>query len=352
LRVSWVYFVLISVIIPMRNEEGFVGKCLQSFLSQIESRDDVEILCVDGMSTDKTREIINQFSKINSNIRLVINPHKIVSTSLNIAIPGSRGEYIVVAGCHAEYAPDYLTKCLEVIQRTGADQVGGYMVTCPGSNTNIGVAITAATSCIFGVGNSMFRLTGPERQVDIVPFGMYRRNVFEKIGLYDERLVRNQDIEFNKRLLKAGGKTIISPEIKLKYYNRSTYRGMWQQAFNNGLWNPYTIWLVGRGRLSLRHFIPGVFMLSLILPMIGSLAWWPIGILSLVSVFLYFLIAAFFAIRLSRNNHTSAFKIICAFVVLHFAYGIGSLWGFVTAPFKFPNRRSKAVGKSLSDRKI
>ncbi len=352
MRVSWVYFVLISVIIPMRNEEGFVGKCLQSFLSQIESRDDVEILCVDGMSTDKTREIINQFSKINSNIRLVINPHKIVSTSLNIAIPGSRGEYIVVAGCHAEYAPDYLTKCLEVIQRTGADQVGGYMVTCPGSNTNIGVAITAATSCIFGVGNSMFRLTGPERQVDIVPFGMYRRNVFEKIGLYDERLVRNQDIEFNKRLLKAGGKTIISPEIKLKYYNRSTYRGIWQQSFNNGLWNPYTVRLTGGG-LSLRHFVPLFFVLGLLVCLITAPFLWPIaGIILAVYLGIYVAAATYFALSSARKDKSHWILVLFAFVVLHMGYGIGSLWGVVTAPFKFPNRRSKAVGKPLSDRKI
>ncbi|MCF7955125.1 MAG: glycosyltransferase family 2 protein [Phycisphaerae bacterium] len=342
---------LVSVIIPIRNEEKFIGKCLDSFLPQIESRDDIEILCVNGRSTDKTQEVIDGYSKLNNHIKTIDNPDKIVPTGLNVAIRSSSAKYIMVVGCHAEYAPDYIAKCLEVIQRTNADQVGGYLKTLPGQNTKNGNVIAAATSCIFGIGNSKFRMEGPEQEVDTVPFGMYRREVFDKIGLYDERLVRNQDIELNKRLLKANGKIVISPEIKLSYFNRATYSGLWQQAFNNGLWNPYTIWLTGGG-LSVRHFVPMVFVLSLIIFAIASCFYWPISFLLLADVLAYSSLAAIMAIKVAAKDKVSAAKVLWAFLTLHIAYGLGSLWSVITIPFKFPRRNISNAGKPIADRKV
>jgi len=341
---------LISIIIPIRNEEKFIGKCLDSFLPQIKGRDDIEILCVNGRSIDKTQEIIDKYSKINDHIKCIDNPEKIVPTGLNIAISKSCAKYIMVVGCHAEYAPDYIAKCLEVIQGTDADQVGGYLKTRPGQNTQIGNAIASATSCIFGIGNSKFRMAGPEQKVETVPFGMYRKEVFEKIGLYDERLVRNQDIELNKRLLKAKGKTIISPEIKVSYFNRATYSGLWQQAFNNGLWNPYTIWLVGGG-LSIRHFVPMAFVLSLIVLAIASCLYWPISFLLLADGISYSSLAALMAVKVAAKDKVSTAKVLWAFLTLHIAYGLGSLWAVITIPFKFPRRKTAKLGKPLADRK-
>jgi len=237
-----------------------------------------------------------------------------------------------------------------VIERTGADQVGGYMTTQPGRDTPTGRAIAAATSCRFGVGNSMFRLSGPEQEVDTVPFGMYRREVFDRIGLYDERLVRNQDIELNRRLKRAGGRIIISPRIKLSYFNRATYRGLWQQAYNNGLWNPYTVWLAGSG-LSWRHFIPMLFVLSLFALTFGGLAVRTLWLLLALEIGLYSTVALFYAFTLAQRSRTSPFHVLWAFVVLHFAYGAGSFWGLLTIPFKFPRRRFVRAGKPLADRK-
>lgn len=340
---------LVSAVIPMRNEEKFVEKCLDSLLKQVEGRD-YELLCVDGMSTDRTQEIVREYCARSDQVRLIENPKSIASAAMNLGIKHAKGKYILILGCHAEYSPDYIDKCIEVIERTGADEVGGYMTTLPGDDTATGKAIAEATSCPFGVGNSMFRLRGPEQEVDTVPFGMYRREVFDKIGLYDERLVRNQDIEINSRLIKAGGRIIISPEIKLNYYNRATYGGIWQQSYNNGLWNPCTIWLIGGG-LSIRHFVPMTFVLSLVILGAGSLFFHPLSILLAAEILLYTLCAAFFAVRTASGRNVSVSRMLLAFVVLHIAYGFGSLSGLLIIPFKFPSRKTVKTGVPVADRK-
>ncbi len=342
----------VTVIVPCRNEEKFIGKCLDSFLCQMGSKKDCEILCVDGISTDRTAEIIKEYSVRDNRVKLITNVAKITPVAMNLALKQAQGDFIVVVSCHAEYASDYIDKCLEVIHRTGADQVGGYIITCPSENTATGVAIAAATSCLFGVGNSKFRLSGPEQEVDTVPFGMYRREVFKKIGLYDERMVRNQDIELNSRIRKSGGRIIISPEIKATYYSRATYRGIWQQSFSNGLWNPYTIWLA-IGSLSLRHFVPLVFVLSPLLLFVGSLL--PLGIifdiLFLAVLLSYGIAALYFSFRLSREKRLPIRYILWSFIVLHIAYGLGSLWGILTFLIKFPNPKNRKTGRPLADRK-
>jgi glycosyltransferase involved in cell wall biosynthesis len=340
---------LVSAIILMRNEERFAAACLESLLSQVEGND-CEILCVDGMSTDRTAEIVRGYAAKHDCLRLIENPRKIAPAGMNVGIQHARGKYILILGCHAEYAPDYIAQCLEVLNRTGADEVGGYMTTQPGRDTPTGRAIAAATSCRFGVGNSMFRLSGPEQEVDTVPFGMYRREVFDRVGLYDERLVRNQDIEINSRLKRAGGRIVISPRIKLSYFNRATYAGLWRQAYNNGLWNPYTIWLVGGG-LSLRHFVPMLFVLSLAILAVGGVFLTPLWFLLAAEMALYAVVAEYFAITLAPAAKASPPRILWAFVTLHLGYGIGSLWGLLTIPFKFPNRKAGTAGPPLADRK-
>ncbi len=336
---------LVSVIIPMRNEERFVGKCLDSFLQQIKSREDIEILCVDGMSTDKTREIVTKYSKVNHNIHLIENPSKIMPTGFNIAISKSKGDFIIMAGCHAEYAPDYIEKCLEVLRRTGADQAGGYFITVPSKDTPTGRAIAAATSSRFGVGAGQ-RVLGPERETNISGFGCFRRDVFDRFGLFDERLVRNQDVELFYRIRKNGGKIIVSPDIGIKYYNRSTFSGLANQAYLNGLWNPYTVW-IAHGGLYLKHFIPLIFLLSVISLGLTGILWRPLWMILALELLIYAVVATVTAVRLSGKAETSPILIFLAFVQLHFAYGVGSLVGLVTAPFKFGFKYKHGIGKPL-----
>jgi len=340
----------VSVLAPCRNEASFIQTAIQSILDNDYPADKIEVLVLDGMSTDGTREIVQQMIIRDSRIKLVDNPDKIVPTAMNIGIRAAQGEYIIRIDCHAKFSNDYIRRCIEVHRRTKANNVGGYSVTLPGANTPMARAIASVASCRFGVGNSQFRLTGPEQQVDTVPFGTYKKEMLEKIGGYDERLVRNQDIELNSRIRKAGGTIIISPEIKLCYYNRATLKGLWQQSFNNGLWNPYTVWLVGGG-LSLRHFIPMVFVLGIAVLLAGSVLWSAMFWLLLGYLSLYSFFAAIFAIQTTQQNKVNIPNVWICFWVLHIAYGIGSLWAVLTIPFKFPSRKKKQIGKALADRK-
>jgi len=340
----------VTVLAPCRNEVNFIEKTLTSILENDYRSDCIEVLVIDGISDDGTREVVKKIAAKDSRVKLLDNPRKIVPSAMNIGIKAARGDYIIRIDCHSSFASDYISKSIAVSQRTGADNVGGYIETLPGANTPTAKAIATASSCEFGVGNSAFRTGGPEQEVDTVPFGTFRRDLFEKIGLYDERLVRNQDIELNSRIRKNGGRIIISPEIKLSYYNRATYSGLWQQSFNNGLWNPYTIWLVGSG-LYLRHFVPMFFVLSIIILAVVSLFFWPTTIVLTAGILLYFSVATVFAGKASKTSDVSMLKVLWCFFVLHFAYGIGSLWGIITIPFKFPSRKSSKVGGSLANRK-
>jgi glycosyltransferase involved in cell wall biosynthesis len=342
----------VSVIAPCRNEAGFVRQAIHSILENDYPVDRLEILVVDGMSTDGTRQIVQEIARQHPRIRLVDNPQEIVPTAMNIGIGEAGGEFIVRMDCHSRFATDYIRKCVEVSRETHAANVGGYLETLPGADTQMARAIMLASTSPFGVGNSAFRITGEKaKEADTVPFGAFRKALFAEVGLYDERLVRNQDIELNARLRKLGHKIIISPEIKLSYFNRATLRGIWQQSFNNGLWNPYTLWLTGRS-LQLRHFIPLFFVVGVLAFSLGSFfhGVFRIGLVGLVA--LYVSVAFVAACRQRPRVHrTKIYKVMATFFVLHVAYGLGSLWGCLTFPFKFPRRNRSQVGRAQADRR-
>jgi len=339
----------VSIVIPMRNEESHVAACLDSILPQLDDLDDAEVLCVDGMSKDNTRQIVAEYANRDGRVVLVENPERIVPTGMNKAIQMAKGDVIVRLDCHAKYASDYLSSCLEVLQRTGADNVGGYVTTLPARNTHVGRAIAAATSSPAGAGGSTFRTSGEEREADTVPFGCFRRDVFDRFGMYDERLVRNQDIELNSRIKKAGGKIVISPSIKLTYYTRSTFRGLRQQAFFNGLWNPYTLYLVGGG-LRLRHLVPLGFVVSLLVLAVAGVFYWPIWVILAAELALYLSACTAASIKAAKEDAVSWPLVLLSLVQLHLAYGVGSLWGVLTAPIKFGLRKSSRAA-ALPDRR-
>ncbi len=343
---------VVSILAPCRNEVDFIENAVKSILENDYPDEKIEVLVLDGMSDDGTRDIVKNMSEQDSRIKLVDNPNKIVPTAMNIGIMQAKGEYIIRIDCHSEFSKSYIKKCIEVHQRTNAENVGGYWNTLPGEDTKIAKAIAAATTCKFGVGNSAFRLTdrSVEKEVDTVPFGTYKKEIFDKIGNYDERLVRNQDIELNSRIRKAGGKIIISPEIKLSYFNRATFKGLWQQSFNNGLWNPYTIWLVGSG-LYIRHFIPMFFVLGLIVLITASIFHIYCLYLLVLYLALYLSAAVYFSLNTFNEKKVNPFLVLISFVILHTAYGLGSIWAILTIPFKFHRRKAQHVGQVLADRK-
>ena len=323
----------VSVIIPCRNEERFIAICLDSIIAQNYPKNKLEILVVDGMSRDRTRKIIKEFSKRNQFIKLLDNSKRITPVAFNIGIKHAKGDIVMIMSAHVTYKKDYMSKCVKYLERYKADNVGGILITLPGANTLIAQSIALSLSCPFGVGNSYFRIGSKEpRYVDTVPFGCYRKEIFDKIGLFDEDLIRNQDDEFNLRLIKNGGKILLVPEIVSHYYARENLVKLWKMYFQYGYFKPLVAKKVG-GILTWRQLIPTLFLNSLFLT----------GTLSLFSEFFLWIflciitsyaIADFsFSFYMSINKGLKILPFLAiSIATLHFSYGLGYLkgiWDFV-----------------------
>lgn len=317
---------LISVIVPVYNEENYIDACLSSMLLQDYPKDAMEWFFVDGMSTDRTLEILNAYrDRFPQLIRVLNNPNKTVPFAMNLAIREAKGDYIIRLDAHAEYANDYFSKCVEVLEETGADNVGGVMETK--ARTSIGQTIAKMLSSKFGVGDSQFRTNGKDGYVDTVPFGAFRREVFEKVGLYDERLTRNQDSELNYRILHNGGKIYLSNRIQLAYYCRDSVKGIVKMAMLNGKWNIITSRFCP-GSMRLRHFIPCFFVLSLLGMPIATLLWRPFGLFFGLELLLYFALDLMFSAK-SASGVKEFFILAYLFPLFHISYGYGSILGIL-----------------------
>lgn len=324
-----------SIIIPTYNEEKYILQCIESIVSQDYPKDDLEVLFVDGMSNDRTREIVTQYSSTYSFILLLDNPDKIVPYAMNIGIKAAKGDIIIRLDAHSYYQNDYFSVLTRRLTELNADNVGVVCKTDVLNKTPKTLAIREVLGNKFGVGNSVFRTGVDEvKEVDTVPFGCWRREVFEKYGLYDVRLVRNQDIELNKRIINGGGKIFIVPDTYCTYLARETYNGLGKNNFNNGKWNILTVYYTKQFKsLSLRHFIPLIFVLSLIIPTLLSIAWWPLVLLSVFSLVAYVGLLGFISLKLSESKKLNFFHLLWSFIVLHISYGLGSLVGILQLPF-------------------
>ena len=316
--------VSVSVVMPVYNEEKYIHKCVQSLLQQDYPAEDMEWIFVDGKSQDATVQILGdyaaQYPKL---IRIFENPHKIVPYAMNIGIAQSEGKYIVRLDAHADYAPDYISKCVYYLETTEAENVGGLADTKSSGFT--GCAIAKMLSSKFGVGNSQFRTDGADGYVDTVPFGAFRREVFTKYGGYDERLVRNQDNEMNYRIRKNGGKIYLSRDIRLSYYCRDSVKGIAQMALKNGMWNVITMKLCP-GSMGVRHFIPLAFVASLVglsaLSFLHPIFAWALGL----ELALYLLLDILFSTKMAES-FKEMLMLLLLFPVFHITYGWGSVRG-------------------------
>lgn len=321
----------VSIIVPIYNEEKYIENCIMSILAQDYPKDLIELLLIDGGSKDLTIPKIKKFlEKENGLLRFEIidNPKRIAPTAMNIGILESRGTYIVRMDAHSDYPPNYVSELIRWKDILGADNIG---VACRTDVYNVTPKSTAIKKVLtnkFGVGNSMFRIGIDEpMEVDTVPFGCYQRELLIKIGMYDERLERNQDIELNKRIKKNGGKIFLVPGAMVTYYARETFSAVAKNNYGNGLWNLLTIHYTRDLRsLSLRHFVPFVFILSLTLPLILSLWNRAFFLLSILSFISYNLMILFQSIRMNESE-TTIWNLIRAFYTLHFSYGWGSFVG-------------------------
>lgn len=316
--------IMVSVIMPVYNEEKYISGCIESLMRQDYTEGSMEWIFVDGCSKDKTKEIIEEYRINNPHlIKIYDNPNKTVPYAMNIGIKEAVGRYIVRLDAHAEYANDYISKCVYYLETTDAENVGGVIETK--SRGFVGKAIALMLSSKFGVGNSEFRTNGKSGYVDTVPFGAFRREVFKKYGMYDERLTRNQDNEMNFRIRKNGGKIFMAADIHLAYYCRDSIKGIVDMAIKNGKWNVITSRLCP-GAMGVRHFIPLIFLLSLILLPILTTIIPIVGWILTLELGLYLFLDILFSIKqTSKISYLPMLFIL--FPLFHISYGFGSLVG-------------------------
>jgi glycosyltransferase involved in cell wall biosynthesis len=322
---------LVSIVIPCRNEERFIKSCLDSVIDQDYPKDRIEIIIIDGMSEDGTRPIVEQYSQKQAFVKLLVNPDRITPCALNIGIKEAKGEVIIRMDAHAKYKNDYISKCVKYLYEYKADNVGGTMVTLPQQNTISCLAIVSVLTSRFGVGNSDFRTgTRQPKATDTVFGGCYRKDVFDKIGYFNEKLVRNQDLEFNLRLKKSGGKIILVPEIVSYYYPKPSLGEFFKHNFKDSFWVIYPL-KFGIKTFSWRHLAALFFILGLLITGIAGV-FFPVFLWLFLAVSGSYLLASIcFSANIACQNKDIRYLFIMpvAFANRHISYGLGSVWGAI-----------------------
>jgi glycosyltransferase involved in cell wall biosynthesis len=336
----------ISIVVACRNEARHIGELLDSLRAQEMDGLSWEAIIADGMSTDGTREILDRYAARDARVRVVSNPGKIVSTGLNAGIRAARGEIILRMDAHTIYAPDYCKRCLEALERTGADNVGG-----PARTRVQGLrarTVAAAYHSKFSTGGARFHDENYEGWVETVTYGCWRKAVFDTVGLFDEALVRNQDDEFNLRLTRAGGRIWQNPLIRSWYSPRSRLSGLFRQYFQYGFWK---VAVIRKHRIpaSWRHLVPVAFIAAIMFsPAVVAIAvlrgagrwatlFADLWLLVLAAYGAASLMASVAAAR--RHGWDTLVYLPVVFAVYHLSYGLGFLAGllrFAAAQFSRP----------------
>lgn len=326
----------VSVIIPCRNEEKFISRCLDSMIQQTYPKKFLEILVIDGMSTDQTAKIIKSYVRQFDFIKYMPNPKIINPAALNLGIENSQGDFIMLQGAHSACAKDFIVQCLAAAKKYRVDNVGGLVQNLPSKSTLISQSIALALSSPFGAGNALYK-TGVDKPkfVDTVFGGFYKRKVFDKIGLFNEKLIRSQDIEFNLRLKKAGGRILLDPKIRCSYYARARLKEFIKHNFLNGIWAILPFKFSRIVPVTWRHLIPLCFVLA----MIGSLLLIPVSIIFLKLFFLitvtYLIFNFYYTMVIARQKKDLKYCLTLplVFATLHISYGLGSVWGLIKLIF-------------------
>ena len=318
----------VSVIVPCRNEEHYIERCLDSIAATTYPTDRLQVLVVDGRSDDRTREIGEAYASRFPWVRVVDNPGRTAPVALNVGIRDARGDLIVRMDAHAVYPPEYLSQLVATLYETGADNVGGRLVTLPADSSVMAQAIAIALSHPFGVGNAYFRIGARTRRwVDTVPFGCFRREVFARVGMFDEELVRNQDDEFNFRLARGGGRILLDPAIVAYYYARPALRHVARMFYQYGYFKPLVARKVGRV-MTARQLVPPAFVASVSTTGAAALAE-PAAAPLFAAI-----LGTYAAALLGSAAHAAyttgpryAVALFAAFATLHASYGFGFLRG-------------------------
>ena len=319
----------ISVIVPCRNERYSIEACLRSILGQECASPGFEVIVVDGMSQDGTREILKALAEEDPRFRIVDNPDRITPCGMNVGIRAARGRYIAIMGAHSEYAPDYLRTCVELLEEHPEVCCTGGPIISRGKGV-FGRAVAAVMSHPVGIGNAKHRLPNYEGNAEGACFPMFRREIFDEVGLFDESLFRNQDDELNYRIALAGGKIFISPRARATYSVRESPRKLFLQYSQYGYWR-VAVLKKHRMPASVRHVVPIAFFGLMIVLLGGGLflpGWWRVTAAVLPAGYASILVAAGAQVGWKRGIVVGcAFPIVAA--IIHVAYAIGFGWGLL-----------------------
>ncbi|HZR26246.1 MAG TPA: glycosyltransferase family 2 protein [Vicinamibacterales bacterium] len=335
----------VSIIVPCRNEAAFITDCLDSVLAMEYPHDRVEILIVDGMSDDGTRDIVAEYARRYEGVEMLDNPAKTTPAALNRGIRRATGELIVRLDAHSVYQRDYLTRSIDALRESGADCVGGVWVTAIRDDNWFASAVRLTLTHPFGVGNARYRLGASKPcWVDAVPYGCFHRDVFEKNGLYNEALDRSQDLDMWSRIRENGGRILLDPRIESTYRARGRMMDVWRYNFGNGVWVTWPMRLVGT-RFRVRHLVPLAFVSALLIGGLVGFVWATAWRLTAFVAAAYLGVAVSVSLVQAARDRDLPLVLTgpLAFAVLHVSYGLGSLWGLVKPMRRRDRARVAAV---------
>jgi len=325
----------ISFIIPFRNEEIFLGQTLESIMNQVLDGVKAEIILVDGMSTDASREIAERYLNISSNnlrFLLLINTKKTAPTAFNLGIQSAKAPIIGFGGAHSIYKPQYLQLAVELLKNTRTDVIGGGHDQIISSDCGL---ISIAIGCLYlspmGAGVASYHRFKKPCYVDTVYGGFYRREVFEEIGLFNEKLVKNQDNELNARVTKYGLKIFFHPDLSSTYIQKTDLKAFLKRAYLFGFFHPET-WLVNYSSFRIRHFIPAIwvgYLFILILLISAKIPHVSLFSIPFVTYILLLFISAFKFMII--KSVLVGLTTIPLFFIYHILYGLGIYIGAISA---------------------
>lgn len=330
----------VSIIIPMRNEESHIGACLESVLANDYPHELMEVLVIDGVSTDHSVDIVKRYMRCCSFMRLLYNPKKIAPSAMNMGIREAKGDVIIRMDAHSTYERDYIRQCVSLLEERGVSAVGGNQ---RGVGTDyVSSAIALATTNPFGAGDAYFRYANREMYVDTVYLGAWRRETLEKIGGFNEDWAVNEDYELNYRIRKSGGKILLSPRIRSKYFVRDSLTKLAKQYFRYGRWKVRTL-VAYPESLRARQLVPPLFVFSLSLSLLILPYYWQLGV---IVPSLYGIASLLFSLTISLRRGIKYLPLLpLIFLTMHLSWGLGFISGLKR--FGIPKIRPREVIGSL-----
>jgi glycosyltransferase involved in cell wall biosynthesis len=338
--------ILVSVVVPMRNESAHIRLCLDSLVNQTFAHDKYEIVVADGGSTDNSKQVVSLYERAEVSVRVLDNPSRITPCGMNLGIRAALGNVIIVAGAHTTYPADFVENCVLWLDKTGADVVGGPIETVLAGNSFGARIVTAILSSPFGVGNSKFRTSRTAGFVDTVPFGAFRREIFDRVGLYNEKLVRNQDNELSARIRKAGGRIYITPALTTHYHPVKDFPSLLKYAFKASQWHVFTL-RENREAMGMRHLVPAAFLMLLLLLLSASFVS-AIALAFLAGILCTYISGGFYFSLRAKTTHKGNLVFVQPFATFcfHLAYGAGTFYG-LRHLFRQPSNGSVQSGTSI-----